>query len=141
MFHSQSPESVLIDQDFPVSVEAQFLGATGEEIRPTMNVCTPGTHIVIDTAFITEHCTSSSSKTFYDDVWVTAEIVVYADSVIHHLVNGDTVLTYSRPQIGGDKPEGFPLADGTPLKEGYIALQGESHPMEFRKVELLELEK
>lgn len=141
MFHSQSPESVLIDQDFPVSVEAQFLGATGEEIRPTMNVCTPGTHIVIDTAFITEHCTSSSSKTFYDDVWVTAEIIVYADSVIHHLVNGDTVLTYSRPQIGGDKPEGFPHADGTPLKEGYIALQGESHPMEFRKVELLVLEK
>jgi hypothetical protein len=141
MFHSQSPESVLIDQDFPVSVEAQFLGGTGDEIRPTMNVCTPGTHIVIDTALITDHCTSSISATFYDDTWVTAEIIVYADSVIHHLVNGDTVLTYSRPQIGGDKPEGFPLADGTPLKEGYIALQGESHPVEFRKVELLVLEK
>ena len=141
MFHSQSPESVLFDQDFPVSIEAQFLGGTGEEIRPTMNVCTPGTHIVIDNALITDHCTSSASPTFYGDVWVTAELVVYGDSIIHHIVNGDTVLTYSKPQIGGDLPAEFLPAQGTPLKEGYIALQAESHPCEFRKVELLELKK
>ena len=139
MFHCQDPATILLDQDWPVSVEVQFLGSTAEQERTTLNVCTPHTHIVIDTALITEHCTSSSSKYFYDDVWVRAELVVYADSIIHHIVNGDTVLTYSKPQIGGDKPEGFPLADGTPLKEGYIALQSESHPVEFRKVELLNL--
>jgi hypothetical protein len=33
------------------------------------------------------------------------------------------------------------MAQGTPLREGYIALQSESHPVEFRKVELLNLEK
>lgn len=27
---------------------------------------------------------------------------------------------------------------GAPLKEGYIALQAEGHPIHFRKVELLE---
>jgi len=94
---------------------------------------------MIGDSLITEHCTSSSSQYFYDDVWVTAELVVYSDSIIHHIVNGDTVLTYSKPQIGGDLPEGFTLPQGTPLKEGYIALQSESHPVEFRKVEILKL--
>jgi len=142
MFHCQDPATILLDQDWPVCVEVQLLGSTADQERTTMNVCTPHTHIMIDTALITEHSTSSTSKYFYDDAWVRAELVVYGDSIMHHIVNGDTVLTYSKPQIGGgDLPEGFPLADGTPLKEGYIALQGESHPVEFRKVELLNLEK
>ncbi len=142
MFHCQSPESIKLDQDFPVSIEAQLLGGDGVSERTTMNVCTPGTHIVIDTSLVTNHCTNSKSKTFHGDVWVTAELVVYGDSIIHHIVNGDTVLTYSKPQIGGsNKPADYPVPDGTLIKEGYIALQAESHPTEFRKVELLDLSK
>jgi len=142
MFHCQSPESIKLDQDFPVSIEAQLLGGDGVSERTTMNVCTPGTHIVIDTILVTNHCTNSKSKTFHGDVWVTAELVVYGDSIIHHIVNGDTVLTYSKPQIGGsNKPADYPVPDGTLIKEGYIALQAESHPTEFRKVELLDLSK
>jgi len=139
MFHCQDPATIGLDQDWPVSIEVQFLGSTAERERTTMNVCTPHTHIEIGNALITEHCTSSSSKFFYDDAWVTAELVVYSDSIIHHIVNGDTDLTYSRPQVGGDLPEEFPLAQGTPLKEGYIALQSESHPVEFRRVEILRI--
>jgi hypothetical protein len=140
MFHCQSPESILLNQDFPVSIEAQLLGGDGASERPTMNVCTPGTNIVINDSLITQHCTNSMSKTFNGDVWVTAELVVYGDSIIHHIVNGDTVLTYTKPQIGGsNKPDNYPVPDGTLLKEGYIALQAESHPTEFRKVELLNL--
>ncbi|HOU95472.1 MAG TPA: DUF1080 domain-containing protein [Bacteroidales bacterium] len=142
MFHCQSPESIKLDQDFPVSIEAQLLGGDGVSERTTMNVCTPGTHIVIDTILVTNHCTNSKSKTFHGDVWVTAELVVYGDSIIHHIVNGDTVLTYSKPQVGGsNKPADYPVPDGTLIKEGYIALQAESHPTEFRKVELLDLSK
>ena len=64
------------------------------------------------------------------------------DSIIHHLVNGDTVLTYSAPVIGGgSKPDDYAITDGTPVISGYIALQAESHPYEFRKVELLDLSK
>jgi len=140
MFHCQTPESILLDQDFPVCIETQFLGGPGVGERPTMNVCSPGTHIVMNDTLNKQHCNTSSSKTFHGDVWVTAELVVYGDSIIHHIVNGDTVLTYSKPQIGGDLPEGFPLPEGTPLKSGYISLQAESHPVEFRKVELLTLE-
>ena len=141
MFHSQSPESMLPDQDFPVSIEVQFLGGTGEGSRPTANVCTPGTHVMMNGQIITDHCIPSRSASFHGDEWVAVELIVHGDSIIHHIVNGDTVLTYTKPQTGGEMPEGFPLAEGTPLKSGYIALQAESHPVEFRKVELLRLDK
>jgi len=140
MLHSQSAESMLVEQPFPVSIEAQLLGGGDEGDRPTANVCTPGTNIVMNGELITQHCINSSSKTFRGEEWVNVELIVLGDSIIHHLVNGDTVLTYMQPQIGGgDLPEGFPLLDGTLLSSGYIALQAESHPFQFRKVELLDL--
>ncbi len=139
MFHAQSPQSMLVDQSFPVSIEAQFLGGSGEGERPTGNLCTPGTHVVMNGELVTRHCTNSTSKTIHGEEWVTFELVVCGDSIIHHIVDGDTVITYSKPQIGGELPDGFPLAEGTPLTSGYIALQAESHPYEFRKVELLDL--
>jgi hypothetical protein len=139
MFHSQSPESMLTDQPFPVSVEAQFLGGSETGERSTGNVCTPGTHIVMNGNLITEHCISSVSKTFRGEEWVSAELVVLGDSIIHHIIGGDTVLTYSKPRIGGDLPQGYPLAEGTAVKSGYIALQAESHPVAFRRIRLLDL--
>ncbi len=140
MFHSQSAESMLVEQPFPISIEAQFLGGGEEGDRPTANLCTPGTNVVIDGELVTQHCISSSSETFRGEEWVNVELIVLGDSIIHHLVNGDTVLTYMQPQIGGGGlPEGFPLLDGTLLSSGYISLQAESHPFQFRKVELLDL--
>lgn len=140
MLHSQSAASMLRDQDFPVSIEAQFLGGDGVSERTTGNVCTPGTHIVMNDQLITQHCISSTSKTYHGDVWVHAEFVVLGDSIIHHIIEGDTVMTYYKPQIGGtNKPADYPVPDGTLLKEGYICLQAESHPVEFRKVEVLKL--
>ncbi len=141
MFHAQSPGSMGLDQAFPVSIEAQLLGGTGEGERPTGNLCTPGTNVVMNGELVTRHCTNSSSPTFDGEEWVLFELEVHGDSIIHHLVNGDTVLTYSKPQVGGELPERFPLAEGTPLTAGYIALQAESHPFDFRKVELLDLGK
>ena len=140
MLHSQSAESMGLNQNFPVSIEAQLLGGSGEGERSTANLCTPGTNVVIDGELVTRHCISSTSKTYHGDQWVTVEMIVRGDEIIHHVVNGDTVLTYTKPQIGGNNiPEGFPLKEGTPLKEGYIAIQAESHPTEFRVIELLDL--
>jgi hypothetical protein len=142
MLHAQSAASMLRDQDFPISIEAQFLGGLGEGNRSTANLCTPGTNVYMaDTLFI-PHCISSRSKTYDGDQWVHVELLVLGDSLIRHMVNGDTVLEYTNPQIGGGAVNNFDPAiklDGTPLTEGYIALQSESHPIEFRKVELLEL--
>jgi len=139
MFHAQAPETMLLDQDFPVSIEVQFLGGAREGDRPTANLCTPGTHVVLNGELHTPHCTNSSSKTYRGEEWISVELVVLGDSIIHHLVEGDTVLTYSSPQVGGDTPEDYPLPEGTLISKGYIALQAESHGYEFRKVELLDL--
>jgi len=140
MLHCQPPESIETDQPFPFSIEAQLLGGLGEEERTNGNVCTPGTHIEIGGKLITKYCISSNSKTFFGDQWVTFEAVVYADSVIHHIVNGDTVLTYNKPVIGGDLTESYQKYEGFALTEGFIAIQAESAPTEFRKIELMEID-
>src|SRR5690606_8338550 len=137
LLHGQDPQTMQKDQDFPISIEAQLLGGDGTHDRTTGNLCTPGTYVVIDTLF-TPHCINSSSKTYHGDQWVTAEFLVLADSVIHHIIEGDTVLTYYKPQIGGGNVSNHDPAvkeDGKMLKGGYISLQSESHPIDFRKVE------
>ena len=143
MVHCQSPESMGKDQDFPISIEVQLLGGLGEGERTTSNLCTPGTHVVMNGELVTRHCVQSSSKTFDGDQWVRAEAVVLGDSTVRHIVNGETVLTYEMPQVGGGNVSGHTpdrKLDGKLLTEGYISLQSESHPIEFRKVELLNLE-
>lgn len=142
MLHAQDPATMALDQDFPISVEVQFLGGLGEGPRPTANVCTPGTDIVIAGETAAAHCIESSSPTFDGDQWVRSETVVLGDSLIVHLVNGDTVLQYTEPTIGGGVVNGYDPAvklDGTPLTSGFIALQSESHPIDFRLVRLLDL--
>jgi hypothetical protein len=142
MLHCQSPESMTRDQDFPISIEVQLLGGTGRGPRSTANLCTPGTHVVMNGQLETRHCISSSSGTYDGDQWVRVEAVVLGDDRIEHRVNGERVLTYEKPQIGGGQVNDHDPAakrDGEPLTEGYISLQSESHPIEFRKVELLNL--
>jgi hypothetical protein len=142
MLHGQSAASMKLDQSFPTSIEFQLLGGSGEGERPTGNLCTPGTNVVMKDSLFTPHCINSSSKTFNGDQWVEAEAIVLGDSVITHLINGDTVLTYRKPQLDDREatyPEMLTHFGSKMLKEGYISLQGESHPVEFRKVELLNL--
>jgi hypothetical protein len=142
MIHSQSAESMLKDQDFPICVEVQLLGGRGTGERPTGNLCSPGTHVVMDGRLVTDHCVQSSSKTYHGDQWVRAEAVVHGSALIRHIVEGETVLEYSLPQIGGGNVSNYDPAvkeDGKILTEGYISLQAESHPVQFRKVELLSL--
>lgn len=142
MVHSQSPESILKDQDWPISVEAQFLGNDGRLARPTMNVCTPGTDIFMDGAMVKQHCVNSSSKVFSGADWVKVEVEVRGGERVRHWVEGEMVLEYTRPQIGGGVANRFDPAvkvDGKPLTDGYIGLQSESHPVEFRHVRLLNL--
>jgi hypothetical protein len=143
MFHAQSPQSMRKDQEFPVSVEAQFLGGLGKGVRPTGNVCTPGTNIVIGKELITRHCTNSKSKTFDGDQWVTFELEVNGGGPVRHRVNGEVVIEYDQPQLDPKDRDGAALIKGGKLllEEGYLALQAESHPVEFRKVEIKVLKK
>jgi hypothetical protein len=153
MFHSQSAQSNSKNQHFPVSLEIQTLGGLGKGERHTANLCTPGTQVYMNGKLNDNHCIDSKSKTYDGDQWVVIEAIVLGDSLIQHMMDGQVVLEYEKPIIGGGftgknsswKAGGFDNGDewdkraGTPLKEGYIALQAESHPIDFRKVELLNL--
>jgi hypothetical protein len=143
MLHCQPPTTMMKDQDFPISIEVQLLGGYPEGQRSTANLCTPGTNVVVNGKLFTPHCIDSKSPTFRGEEWVRVEVVVLGDSLVKHIVNGDTVLTYEKPQIGGGNVSHYDSTvkkDGKLLREGYISLQSESHPIEFRKVELVNLE-
>jgi hypothetical protein len=144
MLHSPSPRTMLKEQDFPISIEVQLLGGLGDgKPRTTVNLCTPGTNVVMKGALVTAHCINSTSKTYDGDQWVRVEIVVHGDELIRHTVDGQAVLEYSKPQIGGGNVSPVDPAvkvDGTPLTAGFISLQAETAPADFRKVELLNLE-
>ena len=142
MIHGQSAESMELDQDFPVSVEVQLLGGNGADERSTLNLCTPGTNVVLNDSLWTQHCTNSKSKTYHGDQWVAVEVEVRGDSIIRHLIDGQSVLEYTKPQLDERDPYYFkllPVDKNKLLKNGTISLQAESHPIDFRKVELLNL--
>ena len=144
MLHAPDPKTMLKDQDFPISVEVQLLGGLGDgKPRTTANLCTPGTHVVMKGELFTPHCVNSTSKTFDGDQWVRVEVEVHGDELIRHIIDGQAVLEYSKPQIGGGQVNPFDpkvKVDGTPLTGGYIAIQAETGPTDFRKIELLNLE-
>ena len=143
MFHSQDPRTMPKEQNWPISVEMQFLAGLGDgEPRPTGNMCSPGTEIVYNGQIYPGHCLNSSSKTYEKDLWVRAELIVLGDSLITHIIEGDTVLQYSKPTMGGGVVAGYDSAlwrPGTPLTSGYIALQSEGQPIDFRRIMLKEL--
>ncbi|MDP6466559.1 MAG: DUF1080 domain-containing protein [Pirellulaceae bacterium] len=141
MVHGQSPQSMAKDQKFPVSIEVQLLGGNGVDNRNTGNLCTPGTNVVMDGKLVTRHCTKSKSKTYHGDQWVRSEIEVRGNQVIKHIINGEVVLSYEQPQLDRrDKDARKLIRDGElMLSGGTISLQSESHPVQFRKIELMQL--
>lgn len=139
MLHSESPRTMDKDQEFPVSLEVQLLGGDGKRARTTGNLCTPGTHVLMNDRLETNHCINSTSETFHGEQWVSAEVEVRGNEVIKHFINGDGVISYSHPQYDeGDAhaQELLEAAGSKVISEGYISLQSESHPVEFRNLEV-----
>jgi hypothetical protein len=144
MLHSQDPKTILKDQPWPICLEFQFLGGLGDgKPRPTGNMCSPGTDVFIKGQMVPVHCLESGSKTYDGEQWVRAEAIVLGDSLITHIINGDTVLQYSKPQMGDqvaqNNYDSTIWQPGKLINQGYIALQSEGHPIDFRNVRLLNL--
>jgi hypothetical protein len=139
MCHGQSAESMKLEQKFPDSIEVQLLGGAESGKRTTANLCTPGTQVFYkdpnkkdaEWKLKKNHCITSQSETLRGEQWVTCEVEVQGSEYFKHYINGKLVMEYQKPQ----------LDDGTLLEEGSISLQSESHPVQFRKVEILVLEK
>ena len=143
MLHCQPVGTMRKDQAFPVSIEAQFLGDDGTGTRGSGNMCSPGTHVVMNGKLEKEHCPKTSTTAVAPGQWTRFEVEVRGGASIKHLVNGVVTAEYSKPQYDPEDPDGKTQMEGKPLEitDGYVALQAESHPVEFRNVELLELER
>ena len=142
MLHCQAPETIGFDQDFPISLELQLLGGDGTNERTTANLCTPGTNVVMGDSLFTPHCINSVSKTYSGDQWVTVEALVLGDSLVQHIMGEQVVLEFKKPTIGGGNISGYlesAYQEGAPLKEGYISIQAETAPIDFKSIELLNL--
>lgn len=152
MVHCQPPEGMAVNQNFPVSIEVQLLGGPGTGERSTGNLCTPGTNVVMDGELVTQHCISSDSQTYHGDQWVTAEVEIHGSRLVRHIINGEIVMEYAEPQLDPRDADAKRLLDNPEVKQllengedllidfGYIALQAESHPTQFRNIEILPLE-
>jgi len=143
MLHGEMPADMAKDQDFPVSIEMQLLGGSGKGKRTTANLCTPGTNVVKEGKLFKPHCVTSTSETYHGDQWVTVEVEVRGNKIIKHLIDGNTVLEYTEPQLDDREAHSKELAEkaGTiQLSGGSISLQSESHPCDFRRVEVKLLE-
>ena len=132
-----------VEQEFPVSVEINLKGGDGSAARPTGDVCTPGTYVVMNGELFTENCAETSTQTIHGDQWVTIEAEVRGGSSIKHILNGEVIAAYEQPQLDETSPDAQRLlASGSDpmLREGYISLQSNSHPIEFSTIEILLLE-
>ncbi len=143
MLHSPHPAAMGRDQDFPISIEIQLLGGNGSDDRTTANMCSPYTHIEVDGKVEKRHCINSDSETYHGDQWVTVEVEVRGNDSIKHFINGELVMEYQHPQLDPKKDESKKVIDerngDRMLSSGYISLQSESHPVQFRKIEIMAL--
>lgn len=142
MLHCQEPSTIGLDQDFPISLELQLLGGDGIHERTNANLCTPGTNVILNDSLFIPHCVNSTSKTYPGDQWVEVEALVLGDSLIQHILEGKVVMEYRKPTIGGGAISGYKESaykEGTPIKEGYIAIQAETAPIDYKSIELLNL--
>jgi Domain of Unknown Function (DUF1080) len=139
-YHCQSPSSVVIDQPFPVCLEYNLHGGDGTGERPTGEICTSGMSVEISGKKNTSNCTTPFVKrTFNDDQWITAEIDV-KDGKFTHFVNGEQIIQFENARYDSTNPiaKNFIINRNDVVKDGYISLQSNSHPMDFRKIEIME---
>ena len=141
MVHAQAPETMAVDQAFPVSIEAQLLGLPETmTARTTANICTPGTHFELGGQVITQHCVNSTTPAAPADAWVAFEIEVRGDEYMELSINGAPAYRLERPHYDANDTEVQRLSLSGPLSEGYFALQAESHPVAFRNIEWMRLD-
>lgn len=143
MIHAQSPLTLTLDQEFPASIEVQFLAAGATAGKQTANAVSPGTHIEMNGKLIKDHIIDSRSRLYPVDEWVQVEVEVRGNALIVHRINGAEVLRYQRPQLDPeDDAAKRLLAAGSPLQLsfGHIALQAESQPIWFRNIQIKPLD-
>lgn len=138
-YHGQDPATIGFNQLFPVCLEYNLLGGDGTKERPTGEICASGMYIAIEGKKNASYCTAPTVKrTFTGDTWVTAEIEVKADT-IRHFVHGEQIIMFTEPRFDATHALGKTFIGASDkVTSGYISIQSNSHPMDFRKIEIME---
>jgi Domain of Unknown Function (DUF1080) len=138
--HSQAPETMRKEQEFPVSVEFDIVGGRLLGRHPTGDVCENGTRVKIDGRVLTDKCSKLSDITIPGDEWVTILAEVQGGTRVRQAVNGALVVEYTDLRLDDKDKDArrlnAPGSDGS-LTSGYISIQANSHPIEFRRIEIL----
>jgi hypothetical protein len=146
MFDSQSPESMALGQGYPIAVEGQLLGAyPAGPPRFNGSFCTMGTKIFGQDKDL-GHCVASSVAPASMGTWVHYELEVTADGHASESIDGKSTVSVDRVELDPSFTR-FPIknlieaANGRlQLNGGYIALQSEGHPIEFRNIRIMPLD-
>jgi hypothetical protein len=141
--HSQAPESMRKDQQFPVSVEFDIVGGWFVGSRPTGDVCQNGTRVLIAGAPLEGQCSTIGDVTIRDESWTTALAEVDGNARVRQVVNGALVVEYTGLTMDEGNAEARRLIDlgaGKALTSGYISIQSNGAPIEFRRIEVLTLD-
>jgi len=139
-YDCQDPSTLKLDQPFPVCLEYNLLGGDGKNKRGTGEICASGMYVEINGKRNTSYCTPPAiKKSFNGDEWVTAEIDVHNGEIIHY-VNGEEVMRFNNPRYDTANAiaKNFIVNNNDKVNGGYISLQSNSHPMDFRKIEIME---
>lgn len=139
-FHGQPPETQKLDQPFPICLEYNFHGGNGIDERPSGALCAYGMFVEVNGERNETTCIPATiARTFHGDQWVTAEIDVKNGQITHY-VNGVEILHYANPTYDPKNETAQKLIEkgDSTVRGGYVSLQSNSHPMDFRKIELLE---
>lgn len=139
-YHCQDPATIGVDQPFPICLEYNLLGGNGKEERPSGEICANGIYVEINGKRNTSYCTPPTIKrTMNGDQWITAEIDVQ-DGKIKQYINGEEVIAFENPRYDSTNAaaKNFIINGDDRVKEGYISLQSNSNPIDFRKIEIME---
>jgi hypothetical protein len=139
-YHCQPPETIDLKQPFPICLEYNLLGGNGKDERPSGEICASGMYVEINGKRNTSYCTPPIVKrTFHGDQWVTTEIDVN-NGKITHFVNGEQIIQFENPRYDSANATAkkFIVAGNDLVKDGYISLQSNSHPMDFKSIEIME---
>jgi hypothetical protein len=141
--HSQAPDSMRKDQEFPVSVEFDIVGGRLLGGHPTGDVCENGTRVTIDGGVLRDKCSKLSDVTIPGEEWVMILAEVQGGTRIRQIVNGILVVEYTNLTLDENDPDARRLVNSggdKALTSGYISIQANSHPIEFRRIEILPID-
>lgn len=130
MIFGIDPAKVTGDPEFPPLIEIQLLGANSTGGNTTPNMCVPGGMTMKkSTAECGNNHTGVAPPPAAEWVTVEAEVHVKGDTKVFQYPNKTTpVITMSGP-----------VYQGKDVVNGYLSLQSESQPLEYKDIELMEL--